>query len=82
MAGIQSGELQTLVSTLQNGNVQLGNLYQAIQALNTGVLSGAMSTTATSATAGTASALPSAPAGYITVNIPGVGNRKMPYYGI
>lgn len=72
-----AGQLQTLVATLQSTNVQLGHLIKAIQ----GVIP-TTSTTATSATAGSASALPTAPAGYWIVNIPGVGNVKLPYYGL
>jgi hypothetical protein len=70
-------QLQTLISTLQNTNVQLGNLIKAIDNVipTTG-------TTAGSATAGGGSALPATPAGYWIVNIPGTGNVKLPYYGL
>lgn len=78
--GVLGGELQTLISTLQSTNVQLGGVIKAIQGLNTSVLSGAMGGSSTSAAAGSATALPATPAGYISVTIPGVGARKMPYY--
>lgn len=79
---ISGGELQTLVSTLQNGNVQLGNIYQAILKVGP-VLAGGMGATVTSAgAAGSGGALPAAPDGYITVTIPGVGPRLIPYYPV
>ena len=76
-ANIGAGQLQTLVFTLQNINVQLGNLIQAIDKVIP-----TTSTTANSATAGAASALPGAPAGYWIVNIASVGNVKIPYWNL
>jgi hypothetical protein len=81
------GELQTLISTLQNGNVQLGNIFQALggvrpalndlgarlNAIAQGTLPLQMGGVTTSAPLG-------APEGYVTVNIPGVGPRLIAYW--
>lgn len=97
MAEVSGGELQTLISTLQNGNQQLGHIYKqlgsvpaALTALTTALNAvaqsalGAQMGGVTGYTGGTGGAapLPDAPEGYITVNIPGVGERLLPYYSV
>lgn len=95
MAEVSGGELQTLISTLQNGNSQLGHLIKATAGI-TPVLSEVTAQLAAVANAalveqmgavrnnvggsGGAGPLPQAPDGYIMVNIPGVGPRLIPYY--
>ncbi len=97
MAEVSGGELQTLISTLQNGNVQLGHIYQALGA-STSTLSslatqlGGLAAAAIGAQLGAVethssgpgggAALPATPDGYLTVNIPGVGPRLIPYYPV
>jgi hypothetical protein len=78
------GELQTLISTLQNGNVQLGNIVQRLDKLyslgpgrSAQIFGGIASHVGGSGSAGR---LPDAPDGYITVDIPGVGPRLVPFY--
>jgi hypothetical protein len=107
MAQVSSGELQTLVSTLQHSNKQTGEVARAIAALSTplaamgaglsGVASAAAANNAAvlrvsapngsggalaarTGGAGLSAPLPDAPEGYITVDIPGVGPRLIPYY--
>jgi hypothetical protein len=95
MAEVSGGELQTLISTLQNGNVQLGHIFRQIGGLTPALsaLTAQLSVIAQAALgpqmgevetrtggAGLAAALPDAPEGYITVDIPGVGPRLVPYY--
>jgi hypothetical protein len=114
MAEIGAGEIQTLISTLQNSNKQSGHIIQAIQGLGvplasagTAAARAAASAAAAAATAaantssalrisapngsgsalaartggaGLSAPLPDAPEGYITVDIPGVGPRLIPYY--
>ena len=97
MAEVSGGELQTLISTLQNGNVQLGHIFKQLGTVATGLgsltsslssvasaaISGQMGVVATATGgAGGAAALPSTPEGYITVDIPGVGPRLIPYYPV
>lgn len=97
MAGqISGGELQTLISTLQNGNTQLGHIFQALGGVaSLGQLSTQLAALAEAAVgmqmgevavrsggAGLAAPLPDTPDGYITVNIPGVGPRLIPYYPV
>jgi hypothetical protein len=97
MAEVSGGELQTLISTLQNGNVQLGHIFKALGGTSTqlGALSASLSTVAQAALgsqlgevaartggAGLAAPLPDAPEGYITIDIPGVGPRLIPYYSV
>lgn len=92
---VSGGELQTLISTLQNGNTQLGHLIRA-----TAGISPVMSDVASALNAvarnsmqlgavaqnvgssGAAGRLPEAPDGYITIEIPGVGPRLIPYYPV
>ena len=83
MVGMGSGELQTLISTLQNLNTQVGYIFQAISgrplpapAVVEVKIAGQMGATAP------ASPLPSAPEGYVTLDIPGVGPRLIPYYPV
>jgi hypothetical protein len=85
------GELQTLISTLQNGNQQLGHIYRA-----TAGLTPALSDVATRLSAVAQGSLgprlgevvqrtglpPVEPDGYITIDIPGVGPRLIPYYPV
>jgi hypothetical protein len=91
---ISGGELQTLISTLQNGNTQLGHIFQALG----GVAPLATAISALAATsaavpqmgevvsrtggAGLSAPLPDAPEGYVTIDIPGVGPRLIPYYPV
>lgn len=97
MAEVGAGELQTLISTLQNGNVQLGHLIRATAGISpalTDVMTQLAAVTAAALTAqmgavathvganGGAAALPQNPDGYVTVNIPGVGPRLIPYYPV
>ena len=82
MAEIEGGgalELQTLISTLNNGVVASGNIAKAI---TQGLSSVFVQTTgqATSANAGAHGDVPAQVDGYQIVNIPGVGLRKIPYY--
>jgi hypothetical protein len=97
---ISGGELQTLISTLQNGNTQLGHIFQALGGVaSIPALSASISALAAAATpatspmqigalaartggAGLAAPLPDAPEGYITIDIPGVGPRLIPYYPV
>jgi hypothetical protein len=97
MADVIGGELQTLISTLQNGNVQLGHIFQALGGTTTQLshLTSRMAAVAEAALgsqlgevaartggAGGAAPLPDAPDGYITIDIPGVGARLIPYYPV
>jgi hypothetical protein len=96
MAGqISGGELQTLISTLQNGNTQLGHIFQALGgvALPFSQLAAELSAIAKAAPqmgevvsrtggAGLSAPLPDAPEGYVTIDIPGVGPRLIPYYPV
>jgi hypothetical protein len=79
MAEAGSGELQTLISTLQNTNTQLGHIIRAIQGASPlpptePVIFARAEFTPTGP-------LPVEPEGYVTINIPGVGERLIPYYG-
>jgi hypothetical protein len=92
MAGqVSGGELQTLISTLQNGNTQLGHIFQALGGV--APLAAAISTLAAASVqmgevvsrtggAGLSAPLPDAPEGYVTIDIPGVGPRLIPYYPV
>jgi hypothetical protein len=93
MPDVSGGELQTLISTLQNGNKQLGHIFQALGgvALPFAQLATQMKAIAEATPqigpvetrtggSGLAAPLPDAPEGYITVEIPGVGARLIPYY--
>jgi hypothetical protein len=97
MAEVSGGELQTLISTLQNGNVQLGHIYRATAGLTPALSEVAMRLSAVAQGAfgpqmgatspvaggrGSAAPLPDAPDGYITLEIPGVGPRLIPYYPV
>lgn len=85
-----AGDLQTVVAVLQNIVVQLGNIAQRIEAASAAFVAGFSVVSATfpqttgtstmTAGAGRAAQLPDAPDGYLEVNIPGVGLRKIPYY--
>jgi hypothetical protein len=88
MAGQISGsELQTLISTLQNGNTQLGHVFQALGGVRDTIAAQTAQLSAV-AQAATASRLgpiatparPPAFEGYVSVDIPGVGPRLIPYY--
>lgn len=91
MADVSGGELQTLISTLQNGNTQLGHLIRATAGISpvlsdvatqlSGLARGSM-TGQMGAVAQRAGPLPTSPDGYITVDIPGVGPRLVPYYPV
>jgi hypothetical protein len=74
-----TGNLQTIVNALQQLTVQVGNLIQQI-ATSTSSIFVQSTGTASTATAGAAGAPPAQVEGYITVNIPGVGLAKVPYY--
>jgi len=89
LAEISGGELQTLISTLQNGNVQLGHIFKALGATTSqlAMLSAHLSSIADLAVGPRLgevvrrTALPPVePDGYITIDIPGVGPRLIPYY--
>lgn len=112
MADIGAGDLQTLISTLQNSNKQSGHIIKAIEGVGSSLassLSGSIGTSvaqAVSQALAAASAaqsavtpmsarataepsfgatteggpLPAEPDGYITITIPGVGDRFIPYY--
>jgi hypothetical protein len=87
MAEVSGGELQTLISTLQNGNQQLGHIYRATAGLTPALSEVAARLSAVAQAAGGSQlgevATPTEPPlfeGYITVNIPGVGPRLIPYY--
>jgi hypothetical protein len=88
---ISGGELQTLISTLQNGNTQLGHIFQALGGV--APLAAAISALAAASVqmgevvsrtggAGLSAPLPDAPEGYVTIDIPGVGPRLIPYYPV
>jgi hypothetical protein len=74
-----TGDLQTIVAALQQLSVQLGNLNQGISASTSSIFTQSTGTSAT-ATAGGGAAPPATVDGYITVNVPGVGVRHVPYY--
>jgi hypothetical protein len=85
------GELQTLISTLQNGNQQLGHIYRATAGLTPALSDVATRLSAVAqgalgpqmgAVAQATGPLPIEPEGYVTVNIPGVGPRLIPYYPV
>jgi hypothetical protein len=91
MAEVSGGALQTLISTLQNTNTQLGHIIRAIQGASPlpptePVLAQSSLTLSAIAArtggAGLAAPLPDSPEGYITVDIPGVGPRLIPYYPV
>lgn len=91
MAEVSGGELQTLISTLQNGNTQLGHIYKQLGTVPAALtaLSSALNAIAQSALdsrLGEAVAadgqLPLEPEGYVTIDIPGVGPRLVPYYSV
>lgn len=96
-ADVIGSELQTLIATLQSGNQQLGHLIRAtaglspvmadvgaqLNAIARASMTGQMGATAQNVgTTGNAGPLPHAPDGYITVDIPGVGPRLIPYYPV
>lgn len=68
--------LQNLNVTQQSGVRYLGLIIQALQ--NAFIQFGGRTT---SATAGSASALPAAPAGYVSFTLPDGTVGKFPYYG-
>jgi hypothetical protein len=87
MAEVSGGELQTLISTLQLGNQQLGHIYQALGgvALPFNALAQALNSLAENSLGGQIGAVvavsePTQFEGYITIDIPGVGPRLIPYY--
>lgn len=67
---IGGGELQTLISTLQNTNTQLGHIYTVLTKINAGV----------GGPAQTSAAAAAEPEGYFVMDVPGVGPRRVPYY--
>lgn len=76
--GANGGDpLQNVWNTLQQG-------VQAIQDLNQTVARAFPQSqgTTTSASAGGASALPGAPAGYLTITLPNGQPAKIPYYNV
>lgn len=94
-ADVIGGELQTLISTLQNGNQQLSHLIKAtagispvmadvatqLKGIARASMPAQMGAVAQSVgSTGNAGRLPEAPDGYITVDIPGVGPRLIPFY--
>lgn len=97
MAEVSGGELQTLISTLQNGNVQLGHIFKQLGTTTTALSALASGLNAVAQAAigsqlgevaqaaggrGYGAPLPDAPDGYITIDIPGVGPRLVPYYPV
>ena len=84
MVGIGSGELQTLISTLQNLNTQVGYIFQALTsrplpaaAMVVEVkIAGQMGATTPAAP------LPSSPEGYVTLHVPGLGPRRVAFYAL
>ncbi len=89
MAEVSGGELQTLISTLQNGNTQLGHIYRQIGGLTPALtaLTAQLSSLADSSVGSrlsdamaAAGPLPDEPEGFVTIEIPGVGPRLIPYY--
>lgn len=73
--GPAGGELQTLVSTLNNLVIGIGNIVKQMTMIFP-------AGTATSATAGSNGDVPAQVDGYLVVTIPGVGTRKVPYYKV
>jgi len=69
------GTIDDVVSNLKNGVTNIGQLIQTIKS----IFPQQVGTTATTATGGSASALPSTPAGYMNVTLNGV-TVKIPYY--
>lgn len=77
------GEIQTLISTLQNLNTQVGYIFQALTgrpvptvAVDVNI-AGQMG-----AVAAASGPLPIEPEGFVTIDIPGVGPRLIPYYPV
>ena len=86
VGGVQGGELQTLIATMNNMVVAIGALNKTLNA-SLGTLDTSLDNifiqttgTSTSATAGTHGAVPAQVVGYVNVNIPGVGLAKIPYF--
>jgi hypothetical protein len=80
VADVTGGELQTLISTLQNTNVQLGHIIRAIQGASP--LPPTEPVSAFGPVSNRTGPPPGAPDGYVTVEIPGVGPRLVPYYPV
>jgi NAD-dependent DNA ligase len=113
MADVGAGDLQTLISTLQNSNKQSGHMIKAIEGVGSSLASSMSATVAQAVAQAVSQALASAsaaqsavtpmsaraavepsfgaaiaaggplpvePDGYITITIPGVGDRFIPYY--
>jgi hypothetical protein len=77
--GQVTGDLQTVVTALQQLTVQIGALIKQISSSTSSIF--VQSTgTAPTASAGGGAAPPGQVDGYITVNIPNVGIRAVPYY--
>jgi hypothetical protein len=74
-----TGDLQTVVSALQQLTVQIGALIKQIST-STSQIFPQTSGTASTASAGGGAAPPGQVDGYIMVNIPNVGVRAVPYY--
>ena len=76
-----TGNLQTIVNAIQQVTVQMGALIQAIEKSSTSLF-GQTTGVATSASAGLQGAPPDRVDGYMIVNVPGVGLKKVPYYDL
>jgi hypothetical protein len=74
-----TGDLQTIVNSLQQLTIKVGDLAQQISTSTSSIFTQSTGT-ASSATAGSGAAPPATVDGYINVNVPGVGLRKVPYY--
>lgn len=74
-AGANSGRWSDLITHLKNGVLAMNNLAQTIGS----IFPSSAGTTANSATAGAATALPAQPAGYLNVSIGGQ-TKKIPFY--
>ena len=74
-----TGDLSTVVNSLQALTVKLGDLIQQIQS-STAKIFPQTSGTSASASAGTGGALPTQVAGYLTVTLANGQSVKVPYY--
>lgn len=76
-----SGDLQNILNALNSLVVAIGNLNKTI-VTQTGAIFPQTQGTATSATGGSAAALPAAPAGYLEFKLPSGATAKTPYYNV
>lgn len=84
MPAVGDSQLQTLITTLQNVVVALGNMTKQLNTTTTALFP-QINTTSTSATAGTHGAVPAQVAGYIQTTLPqnlGGGTVKIPYFNV